>query len=215
MMSFKEATFMEFEKGLIVHISELGRLLVSLFLWMRQEYWQGSENNSLEEGEKRQGIKPRNFGTIFGQVRYWRTYVYREKEGGGRYPLDIELWIPWDGFSMRLRSLATRIATKMSYAQTVAVLGMFLHWSPCQKSVEEISGQLDWGILRLTVATLHALESDTAIVPHEAKWHRAAVEGEATGGRECFPLYADAIRKGRKFRLHQKYPTLPVLLFSI
>ena len=36
---------MEFEKGLIVRISELGRLLVSLFLWMREEYGQRSENN--------------------------------------------------------------------------------------------------------------------------------------------------------------------------
>ena len=129
---------MEFEKGLIVRISELGRLLVSLFLWMRQEYWQGSGNNVVEEGEKRQGLKPRKFGTVFGKVKYWRTYLYREKEGGGRYSLDIELGIPWDGFSMQVRSLATRIATKTSYAQTVAVLCMFLHWSPCQKTVEEM-----------------------------------------------------------------------------
>ena len=60
------------------------------------------------------------------------------RKAGRRYPLDIELGIPWDGFSMRLRSLATRIATKTSYAQNVAVTGMFLHWSPCQKTVEEM-----------------------------------------------------------------------------
>jgi hypothetical protein len=39
---------------------------------------------------------------------------------------------------MNLRSFATRLATKMSFAQVVGVLTMFLHWSPCQKSVEEM-----------------------------------------------------------------------------
>jgi hypothetical protein len=39
---------------------------------------------------------------------------------------------------MLLRSYATRIATKMSYGQSVAMLTMFLQWSPCQKTVEEM-----------------------------------------------------------------------------
>ena len=178
-MSCREATFMEFEKGLIVRISELGRLLVSLFLWMRQEYWQGSENNVVEEGEKRQGLKPRKFGTLFGKVKYWRTYLYREKEGGGRYPLDIELGIPWDGFSMQVRSLATRIATKTSYAQTVAVPGMFLHWSPCQKTVEEMVPGLgrhtgEW----FKTVSAPKDDGDVLIIQIDGKGTPTATEGE-------------------------------------
>ena len=73
---------------------------------------------------------------MFGKVRYWRSYIYRP--GCGYYPLDLELGLPLDGFSMLLRSYAAKIATKMSYAQSVAVLGMFLHWSPSQKTVEEM-----------------------------------------------------------------------------
>ena len=48
---------------------------------------------------------------------YWRTYIYRGKNEGGYYPLDIELGLPCDVFSMLVRSYAARLATKMSYAQ--------------------------------------------------------------------------------------------------
>ncbi len=203
-MSCREATFMEFEKGLIVRISEPGRLLVSLFLWMRQEYWQGSENNVVEEGEKRQGLKPREFGTVFGKVKYWRTYLYREKKGGGRYPLDIELGIPWDGFSMQVRSLATRIATKMSYAQTVAVPGMFLHWSPCQKTVEEMV----LGLGRHTGEWFKTVsapkdDGDVLIIQIDGKGTPTATEGELNkrrGKRKKNPHPGSQRHRGRKAR---------------
>lgn len=138
MTSRRNATFHEFEKGLAAEVFELGRLLVSVFMWMREDQWQKSGDNVTEAGEKRQGLKSRLLGTAFGKVEYWRTYIYRKKDGGGRYPLDIELGIPWDGFSMQVRSLATRVATKVSYAQSVLVVGMFLGWSPCQKMIEEM-----------------------------------------------------------------------------
>ncbi len=128
---------MEFEHQLIPRVYELGRLFISLFLWMREGHWQGN-HPGVEEGLKCQGLKDRLIGTVFGKVRYWRTYIYRGKHEGGYYPLDIELGLPWDGFSMLVRSYAVRLATKMSYAQCVAVLSTFLQWSPCQKTVEEM-----------------------------------------------------------------------------
>ena len=104
---------------------------------MREENWQ-KKRPVLEEGLKRQGLKPRLIGTVFGKVRYWRTYIYRGKYEGGYYPLDIELGLPGDGFSMLVRSYAVRLATKMSYAQCVTVLSTFLNWSPCPKTVEQM-----------------------------------------------------------------------------
>ncbi len=85
-------------------------LLVALFLSMREDYWRPTH---LDHGHgcRYQGPKDRLLGTIFGKVRYWRTYVYRI--GGGNYPLDIELCLPLDGFSMLLRSHAARLATKI------------------------------------------------------------------------------------------------------
>jgi hypothetical protein len=115
----------------------LGKLFISLFLCRREEDWQHTHQDKKIDG-KRQGTKDRLIGTIFGKVRYFRTYIYRSKIGGGYYPLDAELGLPWDGFSLLLRSYATRIATKMSYSQSVLVLRMLLGWSPSQKTVEEM-----------------------------------------------------------------------------
>lgn len=126
------SSFFDFEKQLIPKVFGLGRLFVALFLCVR-------ENKSIlnhQAGEKRQPGKARILGTFFGKVRYWRTYLYRT--GGGYYPLDLELGLPRDGFSMVLRSHAAKIATKMSYAQAVAVLSMFLRWSPSQKTIEQM-----------------------------------------------------------------------------
>ena len=128
---------MNFENHLLVKVYGLGKLFILLFLSMREEHWQRIHKVK-EIGGKCQGPKDRLMGTVFGKVRYWRTYIYRSKIGGGYYPLDAELGLAADGFSMLLRSYATRIATKMSYAQSVGVLTMLLRWSPCQRTVEEM-----------------------------------------------------------------------------
>ena len=131
------SNFLEFEKQLIPQVYELGRLFISLFLSVREGYWQRN-HSEVEEGSKSQGLKDRLIGTIFGKVRYWRTYIYRGKNKNGYYPLDIELGLPLDGFSMLVRSYAVRLATKVSYAQCVTILSAFLQWSPCQKTIEEM-----------------------------------------------------------------------------
>lgn len=128
---------MEFEKQLFSKVFELGRLFIALFLCIQDKEWRKSHPVT-EAGYKSQGLKDRQLGTVFGKVRYWRTYLYRIKGNGGYYPLDIELGLPLDGFSMLVRSYAAKIATKMSYAQSVMILTMFLQWSPCQKSIEEM-----------------------------------------------------------------------------
>lgn len=127
--------FLQFENQIIPMVFDLGKLFIALFLCMREQQWKLTHTEH-EAGCKCQGPKDRLVGTIFGKVRYWRTYIYRG--GGGYYPLDIELGLPRDGFSMLLRSHAAKIATKMSYAQSVGVLAMFLRWAPSQKVVEEM-----------------------------------------------------------------------------
>ncbi len=108
-----------------------------LFLCSRESQWR--ENNQIiQKGHKLQVPNDRVIGTLFGKIRYWRTYIFRGKNEGGYYPLDIELGLPLDGFSMLLRSYAAKLATKMSYAQSVIMLKMFLDWSPCQRTVEEM-----------------------------------------------------------------------------
>jgi hypothetical protein len=126
-------TFHEFETQLVPQVLALGRLFVQLFLCQREEQFR-TAHPQVEPGYQRQGPIARQVGTLFGKVRYWRTYFFRP--GGGYYPLDVELGLTSDGFSMAVRSCATRVATKVSYAQAVLLLTLFLHWSPAQGSLE-------------------------------------------------------------------------------
>ncbi|MHC4575617.1 MAG: hypothetical protein ACYS76_16110 [Planctomycetota bacterium] len=132
-LSCQSLTFFAFETQLIPRALALGRLFVQLFLCMRQEQFRAMHPQP-QAGYKRIKGRVRQLRTFFGKIGYWRTYFYRR--GGGYYPLDIELGLTGDGFSMWIQSLAARIATKMSYAQAVVVLTMFLGWSPAQDSIE-------------------------------------------------------------------------------
>ncbi len=132
-LTCQSLTFLAFETQLVPRVLALGRLFVQLFLCMREEQFQATHPQP-QPGCKRHRPHARLLGTFFGKVRYWRTYFYCK--GGGYYPLDVELGLTSDGFSMLLQSYATRMATKVSYAQTVLILGLFLHWAPAQESIE-------------------------------------------------------------------------------
>ena len=109
--SCKVCTFFTFETQLVPKVLALGGLLVQLFLCLRHERFE-AQHSSAVPGYKRQGPYVREIGTFFGKVRYARTYFYRA--GQGYYPLDNELGLTSDGFSMVIRSYASRLATKVS-----------------------------------------------------------------------------------------------------
>ncbi|MBC8248435.1 MAG: hypothetical protein H8E90_02050, partial [Anaerolineales bacterium] len=126
-LTCQSLTFFAFETQLVPQVLALGRLFVQLFLCMREEQFRATHPRP-QPGYKQISPNTRLLGTFFGKVRYWRTYFYRK--GSGYYPLDVELGLTRDGFSMLLRSCATRIATKVSYAQTTLILSLFLGWTP-------------------------------------------------------------------------------------
>lgn len=128
--------FLEFEQEIVKKVFVVGQLLISLFLRKREGGIR--ERHQKPGGYQWQKAQKRLVGTFFGKVSYWRRYVYSASEGAGYYPLDMELGIPGDGFSLLVQSYAALIATKMSYAQATGMLSLFLHWSPAQKSIEEM-----------------------------------------------------------------------------
>ncbi len=139
-LNAKTITFYKFENELIPKVYELGIMFISLFLYTREAYW-NETNLKVDSKYRKQKGKDRLLSTFFGKVRYWRTYLYRidnDKENGGYFPLDAELGLAADGVSMLISSIASRVATKMSYAQSVLMLNMFLKWSPAQKTIEEM-----------------------------------------------------------------------------
>lgn len=110
-LSGQSLTFFAFEAQLVPRVLALGGLFVPLFLCMRHERFQAAHTDA-EPGYKQLGPHSRLLGTFFGKVRYWRTYFYSKDKG--YYPLDVELGLSGDGFSMVLRSCAARVATKVS-----------------------------------------------------------------------------------------------------
>ena len=173
-LSCRSLTFLAFETQLIPKVLGLGRLLVLLFLCMREEQFQAV---SPPAGYKPLGLRSHRLGTFFGKIRYWHTYCYRP--GGGYFPLDVELGLTGDGFSLTVQSLAARIATKMSYAQAVLVLTLFLRWSPAQDSLEAMV----LGLGRHTAAWFEAApapagDGEVLIIQIDSKATPTATEAE-------------------------------------
>lgn len=200
-LTCKTLTFLEFEQLLIPKVLAIGRLFILLFLCMREEQYRATHPQT-EAGYKRQNPNSRLLGTLFGKVRYWRTYLYRS--GSGYYPLDVELGLTGDGFSMLVQSYATRIATKISYAQTVLMLTLFLHWSPAQESIEGMV----LGLGRHTAAWFEAApapegDGEVLIIQIDSKATPTATEAELAkrrGKRAANPHPGSQRHRGRAAR---------------
>jgi len=116
--------FLEFERGLIPRVFALGRLFIALYLARREEAICAELPDRLRVGRwwyRRRPRHSRDLGTFFGKVRYPRTYMHLEGEATGAakgfHPLDRELGLTSDGFSLHLISLAARLATELSFAR--------------------------------------------------------------------------------------------------
>lgn len=133
------STYEGFEAELVKRVFRLARLLIALFLCLASERTMVPE--TIIEGQaryRRQPAKSRLLGTFFGKVRYWRVYLHRVNgRGGGYHPLDLQLGLTADGFSLGLLSRAVRLATKMSFEVATRVLTSFLGWSPATKTFEQ------------------------------------------------------------------------------
>jgi hypothetical protein len=132
------ATLMAFEKDLWTQLLLLGRLMIMLFLACREQRLRAKlPQRQVHQGRElvRGEAQPRNLNTLFGVVRYFRTYL-RAEGGAGSYPLDAELGLTLARMSMGLLSVATRLATKMSFAQVHVMLSWFLGQAPSTEVIE-------------------------------------------------------------------------------
>lgn len=141
--STAEMSFFAFEKALIPRVFTLARLLVTLFLCVREEKKAAEIAATAVEVDgrrfERRPPQPRNLNMFFGVVRYWRTYLRGpvvDGERHGFHPLDVELGLTADRLSMHLLSLAARLATKLSFAQVKATLQWFLSAAPSTEVIE-------------------------------------------------------------------------------
>lgn len=138
-------TILRWEPRLWAGVLSLGLLLMQLFLRRADEILAERIGVGLRRGGTRYVKRPRQgrlLGTIFGKLKYWRTYFapQEEPEDGtprGIYPVDDALGLGADGFTMTVVSLASRLATKMPFDAAATMLALFLRWSPAKKTIEE------------------------------------------------------------------------------
>ena len=132
-------SFMDLELSLRDKVFLLARLLVLLFLTVREERQRSQLPARVERDGRiyqRRAAQPRNLDTLFGVVRYFRTYL-RGPDGHGYHPLDVELGLCRDRLSMNVLSLGSRLATMMSYARVHTTLSWFLCAAPSTEVIEQ------------------------------------------------------------------------------
>jgi hypothetical protein len=133
---------LDFEPALWSRLLGLGRLLFALWLTRVDEQVLKRLPCGFFRGSRffvRRGGQSRELGTLFGKVRYRRSYVYCAEAERGYYPADDALGLTADGFTLPLVSLCCRLATRMSYAAAVSVLSWFLRWAPASRSLQELT----------------------------------------------------------------------------
>lgn len=206
-------TFFDVEKAIISRVSTLGRLLLVLFLCVRERTVRAGTPASLEKDGRRYQRRPpqaRNLNTSFGVVRYFRTYL-RGPDGAGFYPLDAQLGLTADRMSMHLLSLATRLATKLSFMQVHATLAWFLGAVPSTEMIERSV----LGLGRRTAewfaqAPAPEKDGDLLVVQIDSKGIPTATDEELArrrGPRRPNPYPESARHRGRDRR--ERYPSKP------
>lgn len=197
------ALFAPFEKELWTQMLMLGRLLVMLFLASRQQRQQQELGKSLVIDGRvchKDKAQPRNLNTLFGVVRYFRTYL-RAKAGRGHYPLDAELGLTQDRLSFGVLSLGARLATMMSFAKAQGLLCWFLGQAPATEVLE----QTVLGLGRRTSGWLEQApapegDGEVLIIQVDGKGAPTATEQELArrrGPRKKRPRAASPRHRGR------------------
>jgi hypothetical protein len=139
-------TVLWFERRLAKAVFSLGLLLMELFLTRADEAHTSRLGRCVIRGGARhvkRGRQGRLLGTVFGKLKYWRTYFAPPEEAEdaksrrGVYPLDEKVGISSVGFTMTVVSLATRLSTKMAFDAAASTFALFLNWAPAKKTIEE------------------------------------------------------------------------------
>ena len=136
-------SFMTFEMALKEKLDAVGRATTELFLTHAEERVATASKDRVRCGGRffrpAPELQARNVTGRFGVVRYFRTYV-RENRAARRlgfHPLDVSLGLSADRFSWNVLSLAARLATKASFVEARATLGLFLPNAPSTEVVEQ------------------------------------------------------------------------------
>lgn len=135
-------SFKDFEKALREVVFAFARVAIMLFLAVREERVMRDHPRQIERNGRwfrRAPAITRGLATMFGIVRYARTYL---REIGhharhGFHPLDVSLGLCGDRFSWNVLTMAARLATKLSFAEARATLSAFVPDAPSTEVIEQ------------------------------------------------------------------------------
>lgn len=139
-----EGTLRDAECELRDLLFAFGRAVIVLFLALREEhvmagYRAGERVEAWGRSFRHAPATARNLTTVFGVVRYWRTYMREVAKGQRRgfHPLDVSLGLTADRFSWNVLTLSAWLATKMSFAEARDTLARFLPSAPSTEVFEK------------------------------------------------------------------------------
>ena len=139
-----EVAFRDVETQLRDLVFALARAAIVFFLVLReQQVMQDHPNGQRVRLEGRSFLRApmiaRNLATLFGVVRYWRTYMrpVSTDEGRGFHPLDVSLGLPADRFSWNVLAKSAWLATKLSFAEARSTLAEFVPDTPSTEVIEK------------------------------------------------------------------------------
>lgn len=135
-------SFKDFEKALRELVFAFARIAIMLFLALREEHVMRAYPAQMECAGRRfrkAPAIPRSLTTLFGVVRYARTYMREVGHGARRgfHPLDIALGLVGDRFSWNVLTMAARLATKLSFAEARTTLASFVPDAPSTEVIEQ------------------------------------------------------------------------------
>jgi hypothetical protein len=132
------ASLLAFERALWPLVCVVFRLAVALFLATKHRRLDVS--GWLDHWKVERNFATRTIQTLCGAVTFGRVYLRpRRGKGNGWFPLDAALGITADGFSWRVIEIATRLATRVSYAASHGLMKAMLGWAPSPEAIESLA----------------------------------------------------------------------------
>jgi hypothetical protein len=137
----ESTSFKAFEVLLREHAMALARAAVVLFMVLCEARVASAYGASVERGGRKFRVapaQPQSLTTMFGVIRYWRTYM---REVGaetrrGFHPLDVVLGLSADRFSANVLSHVVRLATKLPYEEARSIMSWLVGVAPSTEVIE-------------------------------------------------------------------------------
>jgi len=179
-----ETSFKAFETVLRECVFALARAAAVFFLVLCEARVAAAHGAVVERAGRRfraAAAQPRSLTTMFGVVRYWRTYM---REVGaetrcGFHPLDVVLGLSADRFSANVLSHAVRLATKLPYEEARSIMAWLVGAVPSTEVIEQAVLGLgrrtaDWFL----TASAPVGDGDVLVIQFDGKGAPQATEEE-------------------------------------